>query len=306
MKTPFYTTILGSSSALPTAKRSVTGQLVTHGGNHFLIDCGEGVQKQLRMFKQPFNRIDHIFITHMHGDHCLGIPGFISSLSLFKRVNTLNIYGPAKLKLFIERYLECFGEDLSYPLNYVVVDPKSCGTIFKSNSLEISTFPLKHKRKPTVGYLFKEVQKRRGIKKEMVETFNISVSDILKIIDGEDYTTDDGKVIKNEKLMKPAVKGRSFAFCSDTSYSEAIIPYIKGADLIYHETTFTEEDIDIAKKTGHSTAKQAATIASKAEVKKMITGHYSNRYDNLGQLLKEARSIFSESYLVDDGDRFNI
>ncbi|MBN1180750.1 MAG: ribonuclease Z [Bacteroidales bacterium] len=301
----FSVTILGSSSALPTSKRFPTAQILNLDERFFLIDCGEGTQLQLRKNKFKFGRLNHIFISHVHGDHVFGLPGLISSFALMGRTNDLHIYGNPELGKFIDCFAMFYGDDLPYKIKFHPFGHRQSTLIYESNKLEVYTIPLKH-RVPTAGFLFKEKPKLLNIRKEVIGPLNLSIKDIVKIKNGEDYIKEDGSTILNQELTLPPQKMRSYAFCSDTAYYEKIIPIIKGIDVLYHEATFNKADKKLAKETFHSTTEQAATIALKAEVKKLLLGHFSVRYKQNETMIDEAKAIFENTIGVNDGDTFEI
>jgi ribonuclease Z len=299
-------TILGSSSAIPTSFRNTTAQVLNAFGRFFLIDCGEGTQIQLRRFKIPYKRINHIFISHLHGDHFFGLIGFISSLSLQGRKTELNIYSQKKLEQIIITQLEILNIKLSFELTFHYLDSSKHTIIYEDKNISVTSFSLKHRDIPTSGFFFKEKEKPLSLIKEMIEEYNISIVDRLKIKDGADYITSEGELIKNKFLTIKAKQAKSYAFCSDTAYTEKFIDLIKGVDLLYHEATHANDNKTRAKQTYHSTAEQAATIALKSEAKKLIMGHFSTKYKNTKQHIKEARAVFPESYAVEDGDKYQI
>jgi ribonuclease Z len=271
----------------------------------FLIDCGEGTQMQLRKFRFKLGKINHIFISHLHGDHTLGLFGLISTLVLLDRKSKLTIYGPPLLEKIIEDHLEAFEIDLPFPLEYV---PLNCGIstmIYEDDRLTVETIPLKH-RIPTCGFLFKEKPRQKNILKEKIREFEIPIRERQKIKEGADLTLDSGEVIPNELLTIDPNPPRSFAYCTDTLYNERIIPIVRGVNLLYHEATFMQDMADQAQDNFHSTAHQAAQIAKKAEVGKLILGHFSSRYKDLDPLLQEARDVFNNSFLAEDGSVFHI
>ncbi|MBL7113258.1 MAG: ribonuclease Z [Bacteroidales bacterium] len=299
----FQLTILGSSSALPTSERFPTAHLLNANERFFLIDCGEGTQMQLRKFRIKLGKINHIFISHLHGDHILGLFGLISSFSLLGRTSNLHIYGTDMLEELILDHLKYFQGELSYHIAFHKIQTRRSALIYQDSKTEVHTIPLKH-RVPTCGFLIKEKSGTRNIKKEMIEEHNISIRDIVSIKEGSDYTTPDGRVIPNEELTLPAFRPRSYAYCSDTAYHEQIIDHVKNVDLMYHETTFLHEDLKLAVETTHSTSRQAAELAGKAGVGKLLIGHFSSRYKHLEIFEQEARAVFPESYAVNDGDVF--
>ncbi|MBN1117506.1 MAG: ribonuclease Z [Bacteroidales bacterium] len=300
----FELTILGSGSALPTSRRYPTAQAVNVLERFFLIDCGEGTQLQLRKSKIRLAKLNNIFISHVHGDHVFGLFGLLSTFNLLGRKTELKIFGPQALKEILYFYIQNFTEELQYKIVFNPVDGRTKNLIFEDKVSEVYSFPLKH-RVPTFGYLIREKEKLPNIRKEAIEKYNLGVKDILSIKEGNPFHFNNKK-IDPESLIIPSSKPRSYAYCSDTAYYERIIPWIKGVDLLYHEATFQISEKKIARQTLHSTASQAATIAKKAGVKKLLLGHFSNRYAELDSLLKEAQSIFPESYIVEDLDVYSV
>ena len=301
----FSVTILGSSSALPTSERFPTAHLLNANERFFLIDCGEGTQIQLRKYRIRFGKINHIFISHLHGDHIFGLFGLISSFNLVGRTATLHIFGPDQIEELIFDHLKFFQNDLSFEIAVHKFQHHRPATILKDTNVEVITIPLKH-RVPTCGFLFREIQVPRNIKKEMVEKYSIPIRDIVKIKEGKDYKTSDGKTIPNSELTLPPFRTRSYAYCSDTAYSEDVIEIVKHVDILYHETTFLNKDKDLAAETLHSTSREAAEIASKAEVRKLLIGHFSSRYKSYDTFEKEAQEVFPETTAVNDGDVFSV
>jgi ribonuclease Z len=297
----FDLTILGSGSALPTSRRYSTAHALNVHERFFLIDCGEGTQIQLRRAKVKFSKINQIFISHLHGDHIYGLFGLISSFNLLGRNADLQIFGPPDLKKVLDFYSTQLSEGLQFKLIFTPITNRSFSLLYEDKQVEISSFPLKH-RVPTWGYHFTEKERKPNINKQLISKYNLSIEEVVKIKNGSDHTTFDGKVIPNSNLVFKPKPVRSFAFCSDTAYYERIIKWIEGVDLLYHEATFANAERKIAKQTGHSTAQQAASIAKKAGVKKLLIGHYSNRYKDLEPLLREAKEIFPETYLAEDLD----
>jgi ribonuclease Z len=271
----------------------------------FLIDCGEGTQIQLRKYRIRFGKINHIFISHLHGDHIFGLFGLISSFNLVGRTATLHIFGPDQIEELILDHLKFFQNDLSFEIAVHKFQHHRPATILKDSNVEVITIPLKH-RVPTCGFLFREMQVPRNIKKEMVEKYSIPIRDIVKIKEGKDYKTSQGKTIPNSELTLPPFRTRSYAYCSDTAYSEDVIEIVKHVDILYHETTFLNKDKDLAAETLHSTSREAAEIASKAEVRKLLIGHFSSRYKSYDTFEKEAQEVFPETTAVNDGDVFSV
>ena len=295
----FSLTVLGSSSALPTSKRFPAAYVLNAHERFFLIDCGEGTQIQLRKYKIRLNRLDHIFISHLHGDHIFGLFGLLSSLDLIGRKNELHIYGPSDLGEILNVHFDLLNIHLGYPLTIHSINCKKSERIFEDAKIEIDSFPLKH-RIPTCGFLFREKPKLRSLKKEMLDAYSIPIKDRAKIKCGDDFKTESGRVIPNDILTSDPPRSRSFAYCTDTLFNRGIIPKIKSVDLLFHESTFMENEASRAKETFHSTAKQAASIAKEAQVKKLLIGHFSARYKDLSPLLMEAKSIFSEVELAEE------
>jgi ribonuclease Z len=301
----FSVTILGSSSALPTSKRSLTAQLVNHDERFFLIDCGEGTQMQLRKFKKKIARINHIFISHLHGDHIFGLFGLLSTFSMLGRKSQLHIYSDLKLKEFLTVHFNFFQKEMTYPVFFHPFSTKKSKIIYDDGKLEVSTIPLLH-RVPCAGFLFREKDRPLNVKKELIGFYNLGIKDIIKLKNGEDIFLENGRKIANEVLTIAPSPAKSFAYCSDTKARGSIIKYITNINLLYHEATFLEEDKELAKKTFHSTASQAANIALKANVKKLVIGHFSSRYKNEINFLNEAISIFPNTIMAEDGMEFEI
>lgn len=298
-------TILGCGSALPTRKNFPSAQLLEIRDKQFLIDCGEGTQIRMRQMGIKTNRLGHIFISHLHGDHCFGLIGLISSFGMLNRTADLYIHAPADLEKIMQSQLNYFCADLPYKVIFQALNPRKNEVIYEDRSVTVSTIPLKH-TVPCCGFLFKEKPSDRHIIREMIDFYKIPTYRILKIKQGEDFITEDGEVINNQLLTTAATEPKSYAYCSDTSYSEKIIPIIKGVDCLFHEATFLETELVRAKQTQHSTVRDAATIAHKAEVKKLIIGHFSARYNNQNLLLNEAKSIFDNTILGEDMCTYDI
>jgi len=298
----FSVTVLGSSSALPTATRFPTAHLLNAYERFFLIDCGEGTQIQLRKYRLKFSKINNIFISHLHGDHYFGLFGLISSFSLLGRKSDLNIYAHAELENIIKNQFQYY--ELNFTINFHKL-PNKNKIIYEDKNITVETFPLKH-RIPTNGFLFKEKKRDLNLKKNVVKEFNLSIKDILSIKQGNDFIWEDEKIIKNSRLTEKPYKQRSYAFCSDTAYYPKITDTIKNVDILYHEATFANDLKEKAKKTFHSTAKQAAEIAKKANAKKLLIGHFSSRYKKLFLFEKEAKSIFENTELVKEGNNYII
>jgi len=300
MSKTFSITILGSNSALPTSERYPTAQVLNVSERFFLIDCGEGTQMQLRRNKIKFTKINHIFISHLHGDHCFGLIGLISTLGLLGRNTNLYIHAHPDLEKILTPQLQYFCRDLPFNVVFECFDPNSSGIIYEDKHIEVSTIPLKH-RVPTVGFLFKEKQEERKIRKEFVFKYQPSIKDIIAIKKGEPYLSKDGEILPNALITIEPPKPLVYAFCTDTRPNKAILELIKGVDLLYHETTFLKEDKELAHKTFHTTTEQAALLAKDADVKQLMIGHYSTRYKDLNIFLEEAKKEFENTILAREG-----
>jgi len=295
--------ILGSNSAAPAHRRNQTSQLINVEGRLHLIDCGEGTQLQMKRFHIRAQRINNIFISHLHGDHYLGLMGLLSTMHLLGRKKALNLYGPKGLADIITLQLKYSETVFNYHVEFHVVDTESHTLVHEDDFIRVYSIPLNH-RIPCSGYLFEEKPKKRRIIKEMLPS-DFSVRNIVRLKNGEDIEDEDGKVIyENTKYTYPPKKSFKYAYCSDTKYDESIIPYIQGADMLYHESTFLDEHADRAANTFHSTAKEAATIAKKANVGKLLLGHFSIRYKELEPLKEEARTVFDNSDLAIEGEDY--
>lgn len=301
----FRLTILGSSSATPTSERNPTAQILTYGEKMYLIDCGEGTQVALRRQHIHFQRIKHIFISHLHGDHFYGLIGLISSMHLLGRSKPLHIYGPPMLKQILDIQLEASLTTLQYPLEFHETQADKTEVIFEDEQMIISSFPMLH-RLPTTGFLFREKAGERRIRKDVIDLLKIPVHILPRIKAGEDFINEAGELIANQTITQDPPEPRVYAFCSDTAYFEDVISVVSGADLLYHEATFmNNREVNAAEKY-HSTTGQAATIALKAGVKRLLIGHYSARYDDLQPLLHEARAVFPDTELAEDGNQYEI
>ncbi len=296
----FSVYILGCGSALPTTRHNASSQIVRIGNKQFMIDCGEGTQLQLRKSHIHFSFINHIFISHLHGDHCFGLIGLISTFGLLGRTTPLHIYADALLKKIMKPLFDFFCKELPYRLIFHDIDAEKNEVIYEDNSITVETLPQKH-RIPCCGFLFKEKPNKRHIRGDMMEFYKIPNHMRNGIKNGEDYITPEGETIPNHRLTRDADTSRSYAYCSDTLPCEHNIPHINGADLLYHEATFANDEKTRAAATFHSTACQAALIAQKANVKKLIIGHFSSRYTDEQILLQEARSIFPQTLAANEG-----
>ena len=300
----FKLTILGCNSAIPTIDKNPTAQLLNADERFFLIDCGEGTQIQLLKNKIKAQRINHIFISHLHGDHYFGLIGLINSMHLLGRTKDLNLYAHQQLKQIIDLQFSASNTELKFPLFFHPIPPDEEKVLFEDDSITISNLILKHSI-PSSGFLFQEKKKARNIIKEKIEQYNIPISEIANIKNGADFKTATGQTIQNKDLTTISKTPHSYAFCSDTAFVEENIEKLKNVTLLYHEATFMKELEEKAKQTSHSTTIDAATMAKKATVKKLVIGHFSTRYKNLDDLLSETKSVFKNTELATDGITFD-
>ena len=298
-------TILGCYAATPRTITNPTSQVLEIKNRMFLIDCGEGTQVQLRKNKIKFSKINQVFISHLHGDHFFGLIGLISTFSLLGRTTDLHIYGPKGIKEIILLQLRLSNSWTNYDLYFHELESEVSETIFEDDKVVVTTIPLKH-RVYTNGFLFQEKIGERKLNMDAVLNHDIESCYYQKIKNGKDITLEDGRIISNSILTFDPIQPKSYAFCSDTVYHEAIVPIIENVDVLYHESTFLESEDALALKTLHSTAKQAARIALKANAKQLILGHYSTRYDSITVFQEEAKTIFPEVLLADDGKTFEL
>ena len=298
-------TILGSSSALPTSERYPSAHVLNVHERLFLIDCGEGTQMQMRKNRIRFGKINHIFISHLHGDHIFGLYGLLSTFSLMGRKTTLHLYAPEKYDQILQSHLLDFDIHLNFEIDFVPLSGKDPSKILDDKYITVNSFPLEH-RVPSFGFIFKEKQGDRKIIKESITKFNIPIARIQSIKKGEDYVTNDGVVIKNEDITLPPSQPLSYAYCSDTKYFKRLASFIKGVTVLYHEATFDKEKNELATVTGHSTTLDAANVAVEAEAGVLIIGHFSARYREIDTLVDEARSIFPNTFAALDGKTYEI
>ena len=296
----FNINILGCGSALPTTRHLATSQIVDLRDKLYMIDCGEGTQVQMRRMRVRFGRLAHIFISHLHGAHCFGLPGRISTLGMLGRTGELVVHGPKEVETYLRPGMDLFCRGMEFEVRFNPVDTRSHSLVMEDRSLSVYSIPLKH-RIPTCGYLFAEKPKEAHIIREMTDFYQVPVRCMKDIKQGQDYVTPEGEVVPNSRLTRPAAPPKRYAFCSDTAYNRSIIPIIEGADLLYHEATFAECDLARAKETFHSTARQAAEIARDAHVKRLVIGHYSARYEDLSELHREAEAVFPGTILGNEG-----
>lgn len=297
-------TIIGCYSATPRTFNNTTSQVLEINNHMFLIDCGEGTQVQLRRHKIKFNRIKHIFISHLHGDHFFGLVGLISTFRLLTREADLHIYGPKGIKEVITLQMKLADSWTNYQLIFHELTSKESELIFEDDLVEIYTIPLEH-RIYTNGFLFKEKEGPRKINVNAAKKANINMAYFNKLKQGFDVLNEDNILIDNKKVTSDPEKPKSYAFCSDTVYKKDIVPIIEEATVLYHESTFLEKHVHLAEKTKHTTANQAAYIAKKANVGTLLLGHYSTRYDHIGLFKEEAQEVFPNVELCEDGKVFN-
>lgn len=300
----FELTLLGTNSALPAYGRFPSSQVLNIQENHYLIDCGEGAQIRMSEFGLRRGRIRQVFISHLHGDHVYGLIGFLSSLSLMGRDEAMDIFSPPGLEEVISVLVKYTG-GLSFPLNFHIIDTEKRRLIFEDGATEVYSLPLLH-RVPAAGFLFKEKERPRNMRPEKIQAYNIHYRHIPSIKAGAGFELPDGTRIPNEELTLPPPVPRSYAYCSDTAYSEPLASMITGVNLLYHESTFCEDMREHAALTGHSTARQAATVARIAGAGRLVLGHYSSRYKSLEPFLKEARAVFPNTELGEDGKVFEV
>lgn len=289
--------VLGCGSALPTTRHFPTSQIVNVRDKLFMIDCGEGAQLQFRKSRLKFSRLNHIFISHLHGDHCFGLLGLISTLNLLGRTAELHIHSPKGLEDLMIPMLDFFNRQMTYRVLFHEFGTKEAAVVYEDRSLTVTTIPLRH-RMPCCGFLFAEKPGPNHILRDMIDFYQVPVYELNRIKNGADYVTPEGEVIPNARLTRPSDAPRRYAYCSDTIYLPSVTEQIKGVDLLFHEATFAEDAAPRAKETFHTTASQAARIARDAEVKKLLIGHFSARYDDEQVLLDEARAVFPNTQLA--------
>jgi ribonuclease Z len=298
-RTLFQIHVLGSSAATPTSLRHTTAQLLRYYNKLFLLDCAEGTQMQLMRYKLPMMRINHIFISHLHGDHYLGLPGLLFSLHLLGRKKAMHIYSPPGLKQIIDIQFSISGLEPSYELIFHEITAGET-IIYEDTLLQVETLEMEH-RIPTYGFLFREKPLERNIKRESIKQYAIPLEQMAAIKKGKDLQTPDGHNVSNSKLTTPPPHPRSYAFCSDTAYTEKFLRQIEGVDLLYHEATFVEEHASTAAEKFHTTTTGAALIARKAKAGKLLLGHYSARYKDMKQYVAEACAVFPHTILAEEG-----
>ena len=301
----FRVHILGCGSALPTLQHYPTSQVVELRDKLFVVDCGEGAQRQLRHQRLDFGRIVGIFISHLHGDHCYGLYGLLSTLGMLGRRRALPVYGPRGIDTFLAPFIEESRSYLGYDIEVHVLEDRTSTLCYEDRSVTVTTLPLDH-RTPCVGYLFREKVTERYIDRASCDFYGVPLAYYPALRAGADFTTDEGKVVPCERLTRPGKAPRSYAYCSDTAYRPALVPLLREVSLLYHEATFLKDRIERAKVTAHSTAEQAARIAADAGVQRLVIGHYSARYTDTQPLLDEAQSVFPATVAADEGMIFEL
>lgn len=299
----FSVRILGTGAAVPTLKRGTTSQLVVCQQRHILIDCGEGTQLQMRKFKVKFQNLQLVLISHLHGDHILGLPGLIGTMQLLGRTKPMIIIGPKGIEELLKTFFNLAGLHVSFPIQFQEIEEKKTGLVYEDKCIEIITFPLQH-RIPTHGFRINEKPGKRHLDKEAFDKTGVSVSYINKLTSGQDIIDNNGVKVSYKDVTTSPNPTKSYAFCSDTSYFPEIVQHIKDVDLLYHEATFIEKHKERAKSTFHSTAQQAASIAVQAQAKRLILGHLSARYDDSEEHLKEAKELHEKVFIPEDGELF--
>ena len=299
---PFQLTILGTSSALPTSNRYPTAQVLHVLGRFFLIDCGEGTQTQMRKYKIGFSKINHIFISHLHGDHIFGLIGLVSTMELLGRKNDLHLYAHSELQRFLSAQLQfLYPEGITYKIIYHPLNFKKEQMIFEDTKVSVFSFSLSH-RIPTCGFRFDEKPALPNLIPEKIVEYQVPIRQRQRIKEGADFITETGQIIPHAELTISKHQTRSFAFCSDTRYDESYIESVRNVDLLYHEATFASDNSEMARNTYHSTGTDAATVALKAQVGKLIIGHFSARYKDHTPILKEAQEVFPNTTAISEGD----
>lgn len=302
---PFRVHILGCGSALPTPRHYATAQVVEVRGKLFLVDCGEGTQIQLRRSHIRFTKLSSVFISHLHGDHCFGLIGMLSTFGLLGRTAPLAIYAPDALFKVLKQQMELFCKDLSYEVITHAVDTHQQQVIYEDRSLTVESIPLEH-RIDCCGFLFREKPTPPHIRRDMIDFYQIPISQIGNIKAGADWMTADGEVVPNSRLVISSAAPRSYAYCSDTRYIPTLHERLRGVTTLYHESTYGDNNQLLAEKYNHSTARQAAMVARNAGVSQLLLGHYSSRYDDEQLLLREAREVFPNSFLTEEQAIFDV
>ena len=292
--------ILGCGSATPSLRHLPSCQVVDYRGQLLMIDCGEGAQLSMRRMGLKFSRLTHIFISHLHGDHCFGLPGLLSTLALHQTGGTVTVHTFAEGARLFKEMIDYFCRERSYELKFDIIDPAKAQTVLDLPGLTVESFPLRH-RVPAVGFIFREKPKPLHLRGDMVKFHNVPVSQMKAIKEGADFINEDGKTIPNAMLTTPADRSYTYAYCSDTVYTPALAKIVEEADLLYHEATYADDAADKARARGHSTASEAARIASLAHVRRLVIGHYSKAYNTEERHLSEARRIFPDTMAANEG-----
>ncbi len=290
---------------MPTPRHYASAQVVEIRGKVFLVDCGEGTQIQLRRSRIRFTKISAVFISHIHGDHCFGLIGMLSTFGLLGRTARLAVYAPAELEDMLHRQMQLFFHDFSYEVDFHAVDTKSQQIIYEDRSMTVESIPLEH-RMPCCGFLFHEKPVLPHIRRDVTDFYHIPISQLNNIKAGAGWTTEDGEEVPNSRLVTPSEEPRSYAYCSDTRYIPQLHERIKGVSMLYHESTYGEDNLLLAEKYCHSTARQAAMVARDAQAGKLLLGHYSSRYEDESVLLREAQEVFPNSFLTDEQLVFDV
>ncbi|PZP49190.1 MAG: ribonuclease Z [Pseudopedobacter saltans] len=297
-------TTLGINSALPAYGRHPTSQVIHLDNLSIMVDCGEGTQMQMLKYKVKRGRLDYIFISHLHGDHYLGLPGLLNSLSLSGRTSELHVYAPAALEEILQLHFKVANTSINFPLHFHAL-PISEGKLLETNAFQVDTFLTEH-RIECHGFVFKEKKNPRSIDAEKVKSYDIPYSFYDQLQMGEDFVQTNGYVVYNKELTLANTPSKSYAFCADTRYIESFIPYVQGVDMLYHEATYLDDLQEKAYERYHSTSKQAATLALKADVKRLLIGHFSSKYEYLDMFLEEAKSVFSNTEIAKEGFTFDV
>lgn len=298
--------ILGCAAAIPAPGQMTACQVLENRQSLYMIDCGEGAQTMFRKMRLPFNRLRHIFISHLHGDHCLGLPGLLSSMGLQESREAVTVHIFEQGAQQFDSLLRMIGHDLPLQIHWNIISPKNCGIILDEPSLTVETFPLRHADTPAVGFLFRQKPKSRHLRGEIVNHLGIPNWQRQAIREGADWTRPDGTVMPNAALTTPADPSVSYAYASDTAYSPHVVEAVRGVDMLYHEATYGNEFGRLAKERGHSTAATAARVAAEAGVKQLLIGHFSKRYHSTEPLVEEARAIFPNTDAVTPGMKIKV
>ena len=305
IRNSFAVTILGNASAVPTTDRNLTAQIVQYGTNRFLVDCGEGTQLQMIRYRVKQTNLNHILISHLHGDHFYGLFGLISTFHLYGRTKPLSIFAPVALKDLLDHVLRVSNTTLRFELNFYSLEDFGGRPVYENDHFRITCFPVVH-RIPAWGFRFEEKHGVRKVNKAFITKYKPEIADIKAIKAGNGYQAPDGKMLTHEEITEDPIKPRSYVYCADTAYDTSLIPHLRGSDLIYHEATFDDSMEALAVEKHHATARQAALQAKQAQVKKLMLGHFSARHTSLDGLLQEARSVFNNTILSEEGTRYLI